>query len=106
MQTNQLTAEEFQRTCGLTMLNVTETAEVRLDIWPYVDAIPTAELQGWNLSDGIVRHVYQSSTKEFEHILIGTENVDVFLVIILSLHPLGIYGHYLLNLPKEYGLIA
>jgi hypothetical protein len=86
------------------MLDVTETAEPPLDIWPYVKAVAKVDLAGYKLLDEIVEYVWRSADEHFEHVLVSTENADIFLVIVVDLFNVQIHGHHLLNLPKEYGL--
>ncbi|MGI4874236.1 MAG: hypothetical protein ACRYFX_24010 [Janthinobacterium lividum] len=104
MTTNKLRADEFQQTFQAPMLNVMETAEPLLDIWPYVEAVPAADLAGHKLLDEVVEWVWRSASGQFEHVLISTKTTDVFLVIVVNLFSVRIYGHYVLNLAKEYGL--
>ena len=99
---NKLGEAEFLQTFKAPMLDVSALAEPKLDIWPYVDAVPAVDLEGYELSDGIVKHVYRSSNEQFEHVLISTETADVFFVIVVDVAQLKIYGHHLLNLPKLY----
>ena len=84
------------------MQDVTETAEQLLDIWPYVDAIPLIDLDSFTLRD--VAYVYLNPTGLYQHILIATEDKNVFLVMVLDVLSKKIYGHHLLNLIELYGL--
>ena len=104
MQTNKLSQEEYQQTFLAPMRDVTKTAEPILNIWPYVDAIPTADLDEFALLDGIVKHVYLHPNERYEHVLISTEDDNAFLVIIIDLVAVSIYGHHLLDLVQLYGL--
>ncbi|WP_169515064.1 hypothetical protein [Hymenobacter norwichensis] len=82
---------------------MTTTAEPVVDIWPYVDAISIDDLAGYALADdGLVQHVYQHPERRFLHVLVSTNNADVFLVVIIDLSSVEIYGHYLLNLLELY----
>ncbi|MGI4744173.1 MAG: hypothetical protein ACRYG7_54180 [Janthinobacterium lividum] len=87
------------------MLDVTETAVPPLDIWPYIEAIPEADMEGYELLGEIVEHVWRSANKHFEHVLVSTKYANVFLVIIVDLFDVQVYGHHLLNMPKEYGIV-
>ena len=84
------------------MQEVTETAEQLLDIWPYVDAVPTTDLNGFTLGD--VAHVYLHPTGSYLHILIATDDKNVFLIIIIEMRDPKIYGYHLLNLIELYSL--
>ncbi|QNH61384.1 hypothetical protein [Hymenobacter sediminicola] len=86
------------------MLDVTATAEPILDIWPYVESVASDDLEGYQLTDGIVRHVYQDPKDRFLHVLVSTDDINVFLVVIINLKSIKVHGHYLLDLPKLYDL--
>ncbi|RZK17654.1 MAG: hypothetical protein EOO56_17540 [Hymenobacter sp.] len=100
----QLSYEEFQQTFQAPMQDVTETAEPPLDIWPYVRAVPSTDLEGCQLLDEVVEHVWRSASGQFEHVCVSTESANIFLVIVVDLFIVEIYGHHFLNLSKEYGL--
>ena len=104
MNTNKLGAGDFLKTFQAPMQNVTETAEPPLDIWPYVEAIPDIDLEGYELLDEVVEYVWRSANGQFEHVLVSTARADVFLVIVVDLLNVKIHGHHLLNLPTAYGL--
>ncbi len=98
----RLNEEAFNQTFQSPMQNVTHTAEQLIDIWPYVDAIPTADFDKFTLRD--VAYVYLNPTGFYQHVLIATENKNVFLVVVLEVMNKRIYGHHLLNLMELYGL--
>jgi hypothetical protein len=104
METHKLSHEQYQATFAAPMLDVSQTAEPVLDIWPYVEAVPKADLDGFILSDGVVRYVYQSPSGQYLHILVSTDDANTFLVIIVNLFFVKIIGHYLLNLVQVYRL--
>ncbi|GAB2864024.1 hypothetical protein [Hymenobacter ruber] len=84
------------------MQNVTDTAEEIVDIWPYVDAIPQEDLEGFTLRD--VAYVYLNPDGNYLHVLIATEDKNVVLVVVIETSTPKIYGHHLLDLVKLYGL--
>ena len=104
MVVRQLTEEEFTATFVLRMRDVTADAVPVVDIWPYVESIPQADLQGHELADGLVEHVYRSGDERFDHVLASTTSKNVYLVIVVDLRGRCIHGHRLLDLNKEYGL--
>ena len=104
MQTHKLSHEEYQATFAAPMLDVSQTAEPVLDIWSYVEAVPESDLEGFNLVDGIVRYVYQSSSGQYLHVSVSTDDENAFLVIVIDLHLVKIIGHYLLDLVTLYDL--
>jgi hypothetical protein len=100
----QLTEEEFTATFVLRMRDVTADAAPVVDIWPYVESIPEADLQGHELADGFVEYVYRSGDERFDHVLVSSTSKNVYLVIVVDLPGRRIHGHCLLDLNKEYGL--
>jgi hypothetical protein len=74
------------------------------DFWPYFDLIPEADFEGHDCSAGKVRWVYQDPTARYEHVLVSSENKDIFMVLVLDRKNGVVLGHRLLNLLKEYGL--
>ncbi len=104
MKTRKLTLEEFNQTFSAPMRNVTATAEPKLDIWPYVEAVPIADLERFTLLDEVVAYVYLAASQQYEHVLVATNDKNVFLVIIVNLSEIKIEGHILLDLAELYGL--
>jgi len=102
MDTDKLSAEAFNDTFQAPMQDVTTTAEQILDVWPYVGAIPQADLEGFELAD--VAYVYLNPNGCYEHVLIATEDRNVFFVIVIYVKQVKIHGHHLLNLVELYGL--
>ncbi len=52
----------------------------------------------------LVEIVYRNREVSFDHVLLPTAVKNVFVVIVVSLTAQDIYGHYVLDLNKEYGL--
>ena len=105
MKTRLLDATEFEATFAAPMRDVLTTATNVLDIWPYVAAIPTAELFGNIIVNGCVEHVYRNGKDTFDHVLVVTGTKNVFLAIVVDLVRNTIFGHRLLDLNVEYGLM-
>ena len=102
MKTERLSEDFFNRTFQPPMHNVTDTAEEIIDIWPYIDAIPPEDLEGFTLRD--VAYVYLTPDGSYLHVLIATEDKNVVLVVVIETSTPKIYGHHLLDLVKLYGL--
>jgi hypothetical protein len=102
MHTRKMSVEAFNDTFQAPMQDVTATAEQLLNIWPYVDAIPLTDLDGFALDD--VAYVYLNPSGNYQHVLIATENKNVFLVIVIDVKWVKIQGYHLLNLIELYGL--
>jgi hypothetical protein len=98
-----LTAEQFRATFGESRHRVGDEGPP-FDFWPYIEAIPASDFDGHDCSAGIVESAYRMSPGPYEHVLVKSEDRNVFLVIVLD-HTTGVvYGHRLLDLNCEYGL--
>ena len=69
----------------------------------YLISIPESDLQGFDFSDRTVEKVYRDPTGRFYHVLLAATKPNVHLVIIVDEPAQSIYGHYLLDLNREYG---
>ncbi|PTE09849.1 hypothetical protein C9427_14360 [Mesorhizobium helmanticense] len=99
--TRQLDEDEFKACFVEPMTDVTATAEAALDIWPYVNALDLDEIGLPSLND--VGHVYRDARNRFDQVLIGTGRFNTLLVIVVDLGKSTVFGHFLLDLNKEYG---
>jgi hypothetical protein len=73
-----------------------------LDFWRYVDAIPAAELDGYDFSDRVV-YAWDMGGATWQHLLIASDDEPhVYLVIVLDLKTLSVVGHHLLDLSLRY----
>lgn len=86
------------------MRDVTREATSVLDIWPYVAAVPHAELWGHSIVPETVDRVYRRGDGLFDHVLVVTRTKSVFLVVIVEVPADRIFGHHLLDLNEEFGL--
>jgi len=100
-----LTEEEYKSTFGKKMINVTETAELVIDIWPYVQRLANAKIVNKEVFNRhLVEFVYRSEDKSFDHVLLPSKNRNVFVVIIIDLLHQNIKGHFRLDADEQYGL--
>jgi len=74
------------------------------DFWPYVDLIPTQDFEGHDCSAGEVHEVYRMTSNMYEHVLIASAKKNVFMVVVNNLELNNVYGHFLLDLNKAYGI--
>ena len=103
--TRELTEEEFRSTFGDAMLDITESIDSTVDIWEYVGELYVDELVSeYVVANELVEKVYRNDTSTFDHVLLPTENQNVFLVIIVDLLKENVFGHFWLDMEKEYGL--
>lgn len=96
-----LSAEAFAATFAETMRDVTREAEPVCDVWDYVEAIPDAELDGLVPQD--VAYVYRARDA-YDHVVIATETLDVFLVVVVDLQARAVAGHHILDVAAQYGI--
>ena len=103
--TTQLTEIEFKSTYTDKMIDVTETAEPVVDIWPYVQQLMVNKIvHKYTFENTLVEKVYRNQTNTFEQVLLPSPNKNIFIVIIIDLINIKIKGHYQLNLNEEYNL--
>ncbi len=102
--TKQIDDAAFRTTFIEPLRQVIEAANPPLDIWPYVRAVPTAELRGFQIWEEFVECVYRSGDDRFDLVHVCTRTPNVFLVIVVDRVQALIHGHHLLNLNKLYGV--
>lgn len=107
MKVNELTYKQFKSTFSEKMNDVTYSAlEEPVYIWDYVKSL---EKDKFYLNDDIINNrivelVYRNSVKTYDHVLVPTFKKNIYLVIIININQKNIFGHYLLDLNKEYGI--
>ena len=105
-----LTEEEFRATFRERMLDITGREDDVypdgvIDIEPYVEAIADSDLKGVGLIPGAPpTNVYLAGDGRYTHVLYRCNRSNVYLVVVVSMKPDDVYGHYVLDLGKEYGL--
>ncbi len=75
------------------------------DFWDYFDQIDPLDFENHDFSEGEVGYVYRDPSGSFEHVLVKSEDRNVFMVLVLHRLELKIVGHHLLDLNEEYGLL-
>ncbi|RVD73752.1 MAG: hypothetical protein EOS58_01745 [Mesorhizobium sp.] len=100
--TRRLQEDEFKACFAEPMKNVIDTAEAVVDIWLYVDALDLDEIGLPYLND--VHYVYRDALSRFDQVLIGTGRFNTLLVIVVDRGKSAVFGHFLLDLNKEYGV--
>lgn len=106
MKTRLLASDEFKETLVSPMRDVLASATNVIDIWPYVGAVAHSDLFGNEIVDGEVQHVYRNAAGTFDHVLVVTKAKNVFLVVVVDLQKDVVFGHHLLDLNREYGLVT
>lgn len=103
--TNPLTEAEFKSTFTERMLDVTQTAEPIVDIWPYVQQLTIQKIvDEYTFNNSLVEKVYRNQTSTFEQVLLPSSNKNEFIIIVVDLVNKNIKGYYRLDLNSEYGL--
>jgi hypothetical protein len=98
-----LTGEQFRATFGESRQRVGDE-NAPFDFWAYFDAIPAADFEGHDCSEGAVENVWRMSPGPYVHVLVNTEDRNAFMVLVLDYEAGVVHGHRLLDLSREYGL--
>ena len=103
--TKQLTETEFRNTFGNKMTDVTQTAEPVVDIWNYVEELVKQKLvDNYVYENNLVETVYRNETSTFDHILLPTNDPNIFITLVVDLTNETIFGHIKSDLNQKYGL--
>jgi hypothetical protein len=103
--TVELTDKEFKDTMTIPMVDVTLTAEPIVDIWEYAENLADqGVIDKYVVEQGLVELVYRNSANTFDHILLPTEDKNIFTVLVIDLNNPRIIGHHTLDLNALYGL--
>ena len=97
-----LSEDEFKSTFSSEgFFNVTETAEYfdRRSFDKYINNNLSKELGNIHID-----YVYDAKDKSFRHVVFSTKLKNVHYVVVINLRNKKIFGHYILDLNKEYGL--
>jgi hypothetical protein len=100
----QLSETEYLATMAEPMKRLASEDEAPFLFWDYFDAIPSADFEGHDCSAGTVTYVWQHPLGLFQHVLVDSEDKNVFMVLVLDLASRRVLGHRLLDLNQEYGL--
>ena len=86
------------------MVEKTHSATMALNIWPYADAALDAAYPNEPIGNLDASHVYETSDGEYQHILIGTNTSNVYLVVVVNVKQKAVEGHFKLDLGRLYGV--
>jgi hypothetical protein len=101
-----LSWQEFLETMGNGRAQDRSEEPPPFDFWPYFEAIPAADFKGHDCSAGAVDYVWRENSGRFEHVLVNSEDRNIFMVLVLDCDARVVYGHRLLDLNREYGLTS
>ena len=100
----ELTPEEFILTMSEEMEDVTETAEPVVDISPYVAELIAENLVLPNtLEEELIEIIYRNEEETFDHVLLPTDDEEIFIALVIDLETERIVGHYRMDLNEEPG---
>ncbi len=100
----RITDDEWPRFFAEPMQRLSQEDGAPFDFWRYVDEIPKGDFNGYDCSGGSVEYVYRHPEGRLEHVLISSNDRNVFMVIVLDRATRSVVGHRLLNLRELYGL--
>ena len=98
----ELTFDEFMDTMTEEMIDVTETTDATVDIWPYVAHLVKENIVAPEvLKNEEVEIVYMNEDETFEHVLLPTDNENIFITVVVDLEEEMVIGHYRLDLTEQ-----
>lgn len=104
MLTFMLDEAAFERLFSPPMRDVTAQFDREGEVWSYVAAIPSSDLQGIEVSSDKIDYVYRTGDDTIEHALVSTSVHNVHLVVVLARDARVVHGHHLLDLNEKFGL--
>jgi hypothetical protein len=100
-----LTTDQYMQTMSPEMIDVTDSVSAMVDIWPYVELLAEEGIvPEYVYENALIELVFRNQSDTFDHVLLPTDNDQVFVVIIVDLILKIVKGHLLLDLNKEYGM--
>ena len=85
------------------MVDVTETAEPAVDIWPYVRLLVQENIvSSYVLKNSLVEKVYRSKGNRYDHVLLPTARENYFIVLLVDITAKATIGHYFLDIDLLY----
>lgn len=101
----ELNDTEFEETFAPPMVEITETAEQVVDIWPYADRVLGEAFPDIPADNFDVQHVYRDEDGRYHHVIINIGQDGFYLVVIVDVAGAAIHGHHFLNLDAKYSLM-
>lgn len=100
----KLSEAEYLATLAEPMKRLSSDSAAPFDVWDYFDAIPQSDFEHHDCSAGSVTYVWEHPTGSFQHVLVDSEDKNVFMVLVLDIASHTVLGHRLVDLNREYGL--
>ena len=83
------------------MRRLTEVPRDEIEVWPYVDELGD-DPYGTDGND--IECVYRSADGRWDHVLIPSDAVPVYLVVVIDREHDEVLGHHVLTLNDQYGI--
>ena len=99
----KLSESQFHETFVSPMCRVYQDACPPFDFWSCAEEISPDDFEGHQMRE-TVSWVWEDARRRYQHVLLNTEDKNVFMVIVLDLWKREIFGHRLIDLSREYGL--
>jgi hypothetical protein len=100
----KLSEAEYLGTFAEPMKRLASDVAPPFEFWDYFESIPRSDFEGHDCSAGSVAYVWEHPTGRFQHVLVHSEDKNVFMVLVLDVAGRTVLGHRLLDLSREYGL--
>ena len=97
-----LSDAQFKETFRPPMRQLPPESSPPFDFWSYVDGISSADYSG-HICQGDVSYVWEDSSGKFQHVLLNSQDKNVFMAVVLDLSEGKVFGHHLLDLNELYG---
>lgn len=104
MRTRLLDPAAFRATLVPPLRQVTARERAVVDVWPYIEAIPDADLAPFTIAGNDVERIYRAHGDGFDHVLVPTATPTAYLVIVVELATGAVLGHHVLYVNELYGL--
>src|SRR5687768_15131268 len=107
MSPRLLSETEFKATFSDRMVDINGredlvSSEGVIDLEPYLRAAESSMVPVELLPDVPPSAVYRTSDDRFDHVLYRCNRSNMYMVVVVALRQDDVYGHYLLDLGKEY----
>lgn len=99
-----LPQQVWEKTFSDEMKRLDSSSVPPFEFWPYFDQIPEEDFEEYDCSNCEVEYVYSSGSGGFVHVLVNSDDRDIFMVVVLDLSLQRVAGHRLVNFRELYGL--
>lgn len=101
----EIDQEQYLQTMGNHMKNITNEAEALTDIWEYAEyLLKDSVISAYGFQNHLIEAVYINDAHTYQHVLLFTDQENCYVVIVIDVLQRTIFGHYILDLNKAYGI--